>query len=840
MLLVSSMTPFDPLAPASATPPADPLAPTPAPPVEPLRAFTSVADRYELDRVIAPCSRGFLYAARDRAEGRSLTLEVLPSALASDAEAVAKFVGEAMAAATLPGDSIARPLAVGADAALGVLWLAFEPFEGESLRSRIARGGLSPRESVAIVGRVLDALAPAHDAGKAHRGLEPDDVVLTRNPDGSEGVRLLDFGFPRQLAATADSTYVSPEQARSSGWVTPAADTYSVGAIFYELIAGHAPPHPPRPSLAEVAPQTPGGIVLLVERALSVDPGARPANARVMRDEIQRLLAPPKPVAPPAPVVAGAYAAQYGAAPLTRPVAPISPYGAPPQSPYGAPPQSPYGAPPQSPYGASAPFASPPLQQPARKGGSVWPWVIGLLALVGMCLMAPVALVVFGAVMAARDASTASPVEPYDPPLDGIGTEPTPDSADPPVDPSAPVVQRYNVPVEADDPQRGPRDALVTIVEFSDFQCPFCGRATATLAEIERAYPTDVRVVWRDQPLPFHTDAEPAALVAREAYAQQGDAGFWRMHDTLYANQQQLSRDALLRYAREQSLDLVGVRRALDTRAQLPKLQASSALGNRIGAAGTPTFFINGRVLVGAQPLSAFTALIDEELRYARALTITGTLPSEVYAQLTSNGLNAEAPAAPNPNEVVAPAPDPNTDTVYRVQERVGAPSKGPERAPVVLTLFSDFQCPFCNRLTPTLETLMANNPGKIRLVWRNYPLSFHTNAQLAAEAAMEAQAQGGDAKFWQMHAMLFENQRALERSDLERYAARLHLDMARFRRALDTHVHADVIRADVAAADATGLSIGTPTSFVNGRSVQGAQPLAVFQAAIDRALAEH
>ena len=823
------MTPSDPNDPTAGY--ADDPAATPA--LEPLRAFTSIADRYEVDRVLGPCARGFLYTARDRVEGRTVTLEVLPNALASDAAGVAAFVGEAMAAAALPSTSpasagIARPLAAGADAQLGVLWLAFEPFEGEGLRARIARGGLSPRESVAIVTRVLDALAGAHAAGKAHRGLEPDDIVLVRNPDGSEGVRLLDFGFPRALAAAADSPYVSPEQARSSGWVTPAADTYSVGAIFYEMIAGHAPAYPPRPSLADVAPQTPGGIVQLVERALSTDPGLRPTSAAAMRDEIQRLLAPPRP-APVAPSAAG-----YGAP---------SPYGAP--VPYGAP--SPYGAPVaaaapigQPVYGPRPPLGGPTSAAPAQGGRSVWPWVVGLLGLVGFCLLTPVVLIVVFAVIGAREAANRPPYEPYDPIEEPVAAD---DYVDEDYDDDAPVAQvaagieRYQVSVDADDPQRGSREALVTIVAFSDFQCPFCSRATATLTELEASYGADLRIVWRDQPLAFHQNAQPAALLAREAYAQQGDAGFWRMHDTLFANQRQLERDDLLRYAREQALDVSRVRRALDSRAALPKIEASSALGNRIGASGTPTFFINGRKLTGAQPAAAFRTMIDEELRTARARVLAGSARANVYADITAGGLTAEAAEPARADPIAGPEPD--ADQVHTLSLRSGAPSKGPAGAPVTIELFSDFQCPFCSRLAPTLETLMANNPGKIRLVWRNYPLPFHNDAQLAAEAALEAQAQGGDRKFWQMHDLLFANQRALGRSDLERYASQIGLDVGRFRSALDSHVHASAIQADKDAVTATGLSIGTPTCFVNGRKVQGAQPLSAFQTAVDRALAE-
>jgi protein-disulfide isomerase len=172
------------------------------------------------------------------------------------------------------------------------------------------------------------------------------------------------------------------------------------------------------------------------------------------------------------------------------------------------------------------------------------------------------------------------------------------------------------------------------------------------------------------------------------------------------------------------------------------------------------------------------------------------------------------------------------------VPDRPGAPSLGSASAPVTIQLFSDFQCPFCVRLKPTLEAVLAAYPGRVRVVWRNYPLPFHADARPAAEAALEAQAQGGDSLFWQMHEKLFENPRALDRASLERHAQELGLDVARFRQALDDHRHAAAIDADIAAADATGLSMGTPTCFVNGRAIQGAQPLDAFRAAIDRALA--
>ena len=127
-----------------------------------------------------------------------------------------------------------------------------------------------------------------------------------------------------------------------------------------------------------------------------------------------------------------------------------------------------------------------------------------------------------------------------------------------------------------------------------------------------------------------------------------------------------------------------------------------------------------------------------------------------------------------------------------------------------------------------------------MQIVWRDFPLPFHNNAMPAAEAAREALAQGGEAKFWEFHKKLFENQRTLERADLERFATEVGgINMARFRAALDNHTHKAAVEADMAAVTAAGAQIGTPSFFINGRLLQGAQPFDAFKTAIDRALAE-
>jgi len=166
------------------------------------------------------------------------------------------------------------------------------------------------------------------------------------------------------------------------------------------------------------------------------------------------------------------------------------------------------------------------------------------------------------------------------------------------------------------------------------------------------------------------------------------------------------------------------------------------------------------------------------------------------------------------------------------------APTLGPATALVTLVVFSDFECPFCARVEPTIARLRARYRNDLRVVWKNEPLPFHGHARAAAEAALEAFAQRGNSGFWRMHDLLFQSQQHLEREDLERYAQQVGLDLGRFRRALDAQTHAAAVRDDMAAADATGAQMGTPAFFIGGRFISGALPFEEFQRRIDAALA--
>jgi protein-disulfide isomerase len=163
-----------------------------------------------------------------------------------------------------------------------------------------------------------------------------------------------------------------------------------------------------------------------------------------------------------------------------------------------------------------------------------------------------------------------------------------------------------------------------------------------------------------------------------------------------------------------------------------------------------------------------------------------------------------------------------------------GAPVKGPADAPVTIVEFSDFQCSFCFRANATVSQVLEKYAGKVRLVFKHYPLDFHPDAPLAHRAAMAAQQQG---QFWEMHDRIFANQRAMKREDLLAHAKALGLDVPRFTADLESDRFKTVLDRDLAEGGKVGVD-GTPTFFINGVPVVGARPLEAFTAVIDRALA--
>jgi protein-disulfide isomerase len=175
----------------------------------------------------------------------------------------------------------------------------------------------------------------------------------------------------------------------------------------------------------------------------------------------------------------------------------------------------------------------------------------------------------------------------------------------------------------------------------------------------------------------------------------------------------------------------------------------------------------------------------------------------------------------------------------YKVEKKIepmraavatNGPAKGPATAPVTIVEFSDFQCPYCSRLLPTLEQVKAKYGDKVRIVFRQYPLPMHPNAQKAAEASLCANEQG---KFWEMHDAMFKNQQELAVDNLKAKAAALGLKADTFNQCLDSGKYVAQVQADQKEGSANGVQ-GTPAMFINGRFINGAVPLEQITSVID------
>jgi len=177
-----------------------------------------------------------------------------------------------------------------------------------------------------------------------------------------------------------------------------------------------------------------------------------------------------------------------------------------------------------------------------------------------------------------------------------------------------PAYEPPKVQVAAVGPAKGPQGAPVTIVEFSDFECPYCVRAEATVKQVLEAYPDKIRLVYRDYPLPMHARAPKAAEAAHCA----GDQGkYWEMHERLFASGNEIDVPDLKKYAGELKLEQAKFEKCLDSGEKTKLVEEHKKAGEEAGVSGTPAFFVNGRMINGAQPLEAFKKIIDEELASA-------------------------------------------------------------------------------------------------------------------------------------------------------------------------------------------------------------------------------
>lgn len=337
--------------------------------------------------------------------------------------------------------------------------------------------------------------------------------------------------------------------------------------------------------------------------------------------------------------------------------------------------------------------------------------------------------------------------------------------------------------------------ARVTIVEFFDYQCPFCLKANPAVDEAIKHYPGKVRLVLKNLPLSIHPDS----ILAHQAALAAGEQGrFWEMHDLLFANHNNIKLPDLVVYAKQLHLDAPRFQKALESGRFHQVIDDDAAMAHGLGITATPTFFINGQELVGQQSVEKLTAAIDEALNPGRSAI------AAAHGTVSIDKLDLSR-----------------------------APVRGQAQAPVTIIEFSDLQCPFCAKVTPTLRDLMRQYPEQVRWVFKSFPLGFHADSPLAHAAALAAERQG---KFWEMHDLIFANQRNLKRDNLLAEARSLNLDMDRFMADLDSADVKQQLEADKKEGEGLGVN-GTPTFFINGKSFSGAMPIEQFQAAINSAL---
>lgn len=198
-------------------------------------------------------------------------------------------------------------------------------------------------------------------------------------------------------------------------------------------------------------------------------------------------------------------------------------------------------------------------------------------------------------------------------------------------------------------------------------------------------------------------------------------------------------------------------------------------------------------------------------------------------------GTTAQDTTPPAPSNQPAPSPAPEAPAAkqsFNITKNDHV--RGDFNAPITLVEFSDFECPFCERHYPTGNQILSNYKGKVRLVYKHFPLSFHPNAQKAAEASECASEQG---KFWEYHDKLFTNQPGgLSTDKFKQWAGELKLNTKNFNDCLDTGKYAAKVRADSQEGSQKGVN-GTPATFINGELVSGAVPYEQFKQIIDSLL---
>ncbi|MEM1347533.1 MAG: thioredoxin domain-containing protein [Myxococcota bacterium] len=389
-------------------------------------------------------------------------------------------------------------------------------------------------------------------------------------------------------------------------------------------------------------------------------------------------------------------------------------------------------------------------------------------------------------------------------------------------DPGASMsVELQPLPV-GDSYVQGPDDASVTIVMFSDLECPFCSRAHVDMEALRASYPDDVRLVFKHFPLTqIHPNARGAAVAAMAAGAQ---GKFWEFVEAAFHQQDRLGPELYAEIMAGLGGDLEAFEKALRDDALAKTIAADIELGDAIQVQGTPTIYLNGVQLPPGVSPEQLGEVVEQQREIVAAFKRAGVAEDEIYWRMVR--AQYQPPVAP-------PEQSGDEETPGVVYIPLGdSPARGAslDDALVTIVAFSDFECPFCSRANPAIDEALRTHSDKIRLVFKHFPLPFHKRADEAAKLSIIAASQD---KFWAVHDLLFANQDALADADLQRYADEAGLGIPDITQAMQDPALLQRIEDDMTLGVQSGVQ-GTPTFFINGQRFSGVLEPDMLEALIE------
>ncbi len=362
------------------------------------------------------------------------------------------------------------------------------------------------------------------------------------------------------------------------------------------------------------------------------------------------------------------------------------------------------------------------------------------------------------------------------------------------------ISQETNPGIRSDDHILGDRQASVVLIEYGGFEDPFSKQFHTTMHDIVKNYNGQVAWIYRHFPLSYHTNSQQEAEASECAFDQGGDQAFWKYADALFERTTSGGRgfavSALTPMAVEQGLNGQQFQTCLDSHKFANKVQLDIAAGTVHHVTGTPMtiIFVNKEqtaILPGALPFATVKEVIDA--------AITGTPQPYDY----------------NPPVETQPNPDP---TVINLKLRADDHIIGSLRAPIVLVEYADLECPFCKDYHPVVRQIIDDYKGQVAWVYRNFPLSFHLNAQKEAEAAECVADLGGNSKYWKFIDTLYErttsNGTGFALDKLAPLAKEIGVDQTKFTTCLNSGKFSQKVKNDLSEGQKINVT-GTPSTIV-------------------------